>query len=171
METWRFRAGDVLLLNSNSPKTFLNKTIFDILKFFHKETRKLNLKRVWDYGIVIELKNATMVAMFDKKVVYLEAIENLDNRIVSVMVPKNDYNKAERTSITDLVMTMIGNRKGDKFILKEGYVKYISEAPGIINSVRPFTLEDGTFPVAPLIETSEFYVNIESKPRRKVKQK
>lgn len=112
-----------------------------------------------------------MVAMFDKKVVYLEAIENLDNRIVSVMVPKNDYNKAERTSITDLVMTMIGNRKGDELILKEGYVKYISEAPSIINSVRPFTLEDGTFPVAPLIETSEFYVNIESKPRRKVKQK
>ena len=152
---------------------FKNKILFKLVKLYNRNFNYLNLGDVQEYGIVIELKNTLMVAMFNKKVIYLEAIDNIEDRITSIMVPKNDYNKGERESITNTVMSYIGIEKGDMFVvdIKNKELKYISETPYIVNSVRPMTLQENVFPVTPMVTASNFYVNIETKVRRKIKQK
>ena len=97
--------------------------------------------------------------------------------VITYMVPKNDYNKEERTKISDIVIGDFENYTTVKFTSKlKGIASYIFGTDSVvlnedfedaINKVRPSTFKkESVISFVMELVNSKYYVVIDKKHRR-----
>ena len=170
-KSYKIKAGDILVIK---PSTIKDKLYTLALQLISKIT-KTNKPKGSSTGLVIENNNSLQVLVEYKNkfaIVPLSALE-----VVTYMVPKNDYNKEERTKISDIVIDDFENYTAVKFTSKlKGIASYIFGTNSVvlnedfedaINKVRPSTFKkESVIPFVMELVNSKYYVFIDKKHRR-----
>ena len=170
-KSYKIKAGDVLVIKPSSIK---DKLYHLMLKVISKITKTTTPKGV-STGVVIENNNSLQVLVEYKNkfgIVPLSAVE-----VVTYMVPKNDYNKEERTKISEIIISDFENYTAIKFTSKlKSIASYIFGTESIIlnedfedaiNKVRPSTFKkESVIPFVMELVNSKYYVVIDKKHRR-----
>ena len=170
-KSYKIKAGDILVIK---PSTIKDKLYIFALQLIGKIT-KTNKPKGTSIGLVIENNNSLQVLVEYKNkfaIVPLSALE-----VITYMVPKNDYNKEERTKISDIVIGDFENYTAVKFTSKlKGIASYVFGTESVtlnedfedaINKVRPSTFKkESVIPFVMELVNSKYYVVIDKKHRR-----
>lgn len=170
-KSYKIKAGDILVIK---PSTIKDKLYTFALQLISKIT-KTNKPKGTSIGLVIENNNSLQVLVEYKNkfaIVPLSALE-----VITYTVPKNDYNKEERTKISDIVISNFENYTAIKFTSKlKGIASYIFGTNSVvlnedfedaINKVRPSTFKkESVIPFVMELVNSKYYVLIDKKHRR-----